>query len=400
MGNSAKISRYFPALIWLLHSSLVVMLVCINPNHYTTTDSHYYLESAHNILSGNGYSVFQNKQHIWNSTFPPAYPLAIVMVSFLTQTNVLIASKLVNIISLATWIICLKRWFGNIRTTLLASTLLTGSFLKLWSHSWSEPLFIITLFCWTYHFCQLYTGENLSKSRVFKIFSLGLLLIFTRYAGIFIVPFTFLYGLICFLKKEKSRALTFAALASGWAGFFAGYLWINMKLSGEWFGGERFGTTINFTENLIVFVKGLLNELLMIRDTNFLSIDMLFLSGLIIQGLLFIFIIKQVIRHRTYPKQPASITSHFLIIGITYLFFLFTVRIFSPFDEPGYRLLAPFSFLILNGLLLSIRTEKMTSLLKYLLAVLIIFSWVDLLPHRDFKIEILKQSFTIKICRF
>ena len=392
----SKIAPYLPALIWLLQSSLIVLLACINPNHYTTIDSRYYLESANNILSGNGYSVFHNKQYIWNSTFPPGYPLAIVVVSFLTQTNALIASKLVNIIASAIWIFCLKRWFGNTRTTVLTCTLLIGSFLKLWTHSWSEPLFLVILFCWTYHFCQLYIGENLSKTRIFSISSLGVLLIFTRYAGIFIIPLAFLYGFICLLKKEKSRAVTFAALASGWASFFAGYLWTNMKLSGEWFGGKRFRTTINFTENINVFIKGLLNELLMLRDSNFLTIDSLFLSGLIIQGLLSIFIIKQIVKRPGYLKQPGSIISHFLITASFYLFFLFSVRIFSPFDEPGYRLLSPFSFLILNSILLSIHIEKMTSLLKYLLAVLIIFSWIDLLPHRDFKIKILKQSFSIE----
>lgn len=389
MRISSKISDYASALTWLLQCSMILLLVCINPNHYTTIDSQYYLESAHNILSGEGYSIFQNKQYIWNSTFPPGYPLAIAMVSFLTQTNVLIASKLVNLIASAIWIICLKRWFGDHKATIIACVLLIGSFVKLWAHSWSEPLFLVVLFCWTYHFSQLDTGENLQKRIMLNVFSLGLLLILTRYAGIFIIPHTFIYALICLSKGEKLKALWYAALAFGWAIFFGGYLLVNFNLSGEWFGGSRLGTTIHVIENLNAFTRGLLNALLLIRNTDFSTIDILFCLGLMIQAPLLVLIIQQAVENRLWQKKPASIIYHFPLIAISYLLFLFIIRIFSPFDEPGYRLLSPFSFLTLNGILLSVHAEKITNSLKYLLIALIIASWLNPVPQQDFKMKAL-----------
>ncbi|MDQ6481254.1 hypothetical protein [Dyadobacter sp. LHD-138] len=396
MRISSNISGYASTFIWLLQSGMIVLLAGINPNHYTTIDSHYYLESAHNILLGRGYSIFQNKQYIWNSTFPPGYPLAIAMVSFLTKTNVLVASKLVNLIASAIWIICLKRRFGNHKATIIACILLIGSFLKLWVHSWSEPLFLVILFCWTYHFSQLDTGENLQKRRILYVFSLGLFLILTRYAGIFIIPITFIYALICLARKEKSKTFLYTALAFGWAIFFGGYLWVNFNMSDEWFGGGRLGTTIRVIENLNAFTRGLLNALLMIRNTDFSTIDILFCLGLMIQVSLLVLIIQQTIRNHLWQKKSVSIIFHFPIIAIAYLLFLFIIRIFSPFDEPGYRLLSPFSFLILNGILLSVHAEKITNPLKYLLIAFIIASWLNLVPQQGFKMKILTLSNLVK----
>jgi hypothetical protein len=391
-----KISDYSLLLIWILQSCFILLLTSLNPNHYTTIDSHYYLESAQNILSGNGYSTFQNKQYIWNSTFPPGYALAIALISFLTKTNVFVASKLVNLIASAVWLISLKRWFGNNRAVAIALILLTGSFLKLWVHSWSEPLFLVILFSWTYHFYRMSTRENLPVVNMVSFFMLGILLILTRYAGIFIIPLTFLYGLIGVVKREKSKTLLYIILASGWALTFGGYLWINFILSGEWFGGGRFEAKMRPVENVNIFIKGLLNELLIIRNTDFLTVNTLFCVSLTMQVLLLV-LISQQITANVNLKKVISIRSYFLTTAVFYLFFLFLVRLFSPFDQPGYRLLAPFSFLILISVLLSWRTKKKKNLLKYLLIFLIVLSWMDLIPQQGFKIKALKAVLYIGI---
>jgi len=125
-----KIRDYHLFLIWLLHSAIILFLAYINPNHYTTIDSRYYLESAANLLSGDGYTVIENSFHCWNSTFPIGYSLAISIVSILTGTHVPIASKLVNIAASGIWMIYLSHWLGE-KSIMLSCILFFGSFLKL-----------------------------------------------------------------------------------------------------------------------------------------------------------------------------------------------------------------------------------------------------------------------------
>ncbi|SEJ61786.1 hypothetical protein SAMN04487995_5509 [Dyadobacter koreensis] len=40
MWSIPKIPDYYLFLIWLLHSGIILFLSYINPNHYTTIDSH------------------------------------------------------------------------------------------------------------------------------------------------------------------------------------------------------------------------------------------------------------------------------------------------------------------------------------------------------------------------
>lgn len=386
MHTASKFSDEYLFLVWLLHSSIILLLAYVNPNHYTTIDSHYYLESADNLLSGNGYSIFENNFYNWNSTFPPGYSLAISITSLLTCTNVLVASKLVNILASGVWMIYLNCWFGKEKTTVLCCILFLGSFLKIWAHTWSEPMFLIVLFCWTYHFFKLNNNPQISRKTFSYLFLLGLLLMFIRYAGIFIVPLTLAFCLNQIRKKNYKRASSYAWLLTGWATLFIFYLSFNQYQSGEMFGGKRFYENISILENLTAFSKGILNEFL-VRDMNFQVFEISSMIGIGIQtAVIFLVFTKKNQR----ISKPSSLTINFFVVVIAYIIFLFTVRIFSPFDEPGYRLLAPFSFLALCGFCLVFDLKQFSTQLKFALLTLILFSWLDLIPGHDFGIKLLK----------
>ena len=382
MWSIPKIQDYSLFLIWLLHSAIILLLAYINPNHYTTIDSHYYLESSSNLLSGEGYTLVEDNFYRWNSTFPIGYSLAISSLSFLTGTSVLIASKLVNIAASGIWMIYLNRWFGREKSIILSCILFFGSFLKIWAHTWSEPLFLIILFCWTYQFYKLNKNADFSKRSFAYLVFLGFLLMSVRYAGIFIVPTAFIFGIDFLRKKNFSKVKFSGCLALTWTAFFAFYLWINKRQSGTWSGGERFDGKVDIVENLKTFTKGILNELL-IRDINFEVLIPTSIIGTGIQIVVIFLISKQKI-------VKSSLAIHFWLIAIGYLFFLFTVRIFSPFNEPNYRLLAPFSFLVLCGFGLTFDFNKFAKRVKYGLIMLIVFSWLDLIPRREIKIKLSK----------
>jgi len=386
MWSIPKIQHYSLFLIWLLHSAIILLLAYINPNHYTTIDSHYYLESAANLLSGKGYTVVKNNLHHWNSTFPIGYSLTILIVSLLTETHILIASKLVNIAASGIWLIYLSYWFGREKSIMLSCILFFGSFLKLWAHTWSEPLFLIILFCWTYQFYALNKNPDFSKKSFSCFAFLGFMLISVRYAGIFIVPTTLAVGADFLRKKNLSKAKFSGCLGLTWTAFFAFYLWINKYKSGTWSGGERFDGKVDLVKNLTAFSKGILNELL-IRDINF---EVFTPTSIIETGIQIVVISFVIIQNRQKIKESSFLAIHFWLVAIRYLLFLFTARLFSSFDEPAYRLLSPFSFLALCGFCLTFDINKFSKCVKFGLITLIIFSWLDLIPRHGIKIKLSK----------
>lgn len=369
-------TNYLLLILWLIHSGLVLFLAYINPNHYTTIDSQYYLQSADNMLAGQGYTIREGNEYQWNGTFPIGYPAVISFVSFFTKINVLWSSKLVNIAASGIWLFFLNQEFGRRKSVVLGSVLFLGSFLKLWAHTWSEPLFLVVLFCWVYHFNYLTNSPNVQKSRIIYVLILGLLLMLVRYAGIFIIPVALGYAVFWIYKKEKNKSLLFGLLAFFWSLGFVCYLYLNQYQSGEWYGGDRFKRRISIVENISAFSKGLLNELFLNQNTDFQSFDLLFLTGITFQIFIVLLLRKQWINKIVISKWAVTC---WIIAGF-YLVFLFTLRILSHFDEPGYRLLSPFTFLVLYSLLHSVPEEKLTGRLKNLLIVFIVFSWMEIIP--------------------
>lgn len=380
MRSYPKIRDNALLLTWLLHSAIIMLLTYVNPNHYTTIDSHYYLASASHWLCAINFNIAGRNFYDGDSIFPIGYPAAISAVSLLTSTHVLIASKLVNILASGVWLIYLKRWFGKERASWLFGILFLGSFLKLWAHTWSEPLFLIILFCWTYHFYKI---DKYSKNTSAGLFMLGVFLIVTRYAGIFIIASTFAFSVYHYQQGHHLKAKRYAGQSFGWALFFIFYLVLNKLLSGAWYGGDRFDGNISILPTCAAFSKGILNELL-IRDISSGGLNLLSFMGLGIQSAA----VYLIIQHKRYPLS--ALTIHFWLVAAGYLVFLFTARLFSPFDEPGYRLLAPFSFIALGGSCLIFEIRKPSKLLQYVLYILIVFSWLDLLPQQDFKAKLCK----------
>ncbi|WP_159469342.1 hypothetical protein [Dyadobacter sp. 3J3] len=373
--------------LWIFHGTLVLLLAYVNPNHYTTIDSQYYLESASNILEGHGYTILDETAFQWNGTFPAGYSLAIAFVTFLTKINVLWASKIVNIGSTGILFFFLNVWLGRNKSILIACILFLGSFLKLWAHTWSEPLFLGILFGWTYHFNQINTEPEFSKSNIIYIFLLGIGLMFVRYAGIFIIPLCLCYSVYYFWKEEKSKSLILIVLAVFWSAGFLFYILLNYQNSGELFGGVRFDGNILIAENVISFTKGLINETALFGNTTFQSIDLLFLTGISCQIFISLLIIKELKSHFALTNLNKSL----FIISFFYLVFLFVLRIFSHFDEPGYRLLSPFTFFILCGIVCGISDVQITVRLKNLLVVLVVISWIEIIPKDGLKEKVYKS---------
>lgn len=359
--------------IWLIQSVLVGLLVYLNPNHFTTIDSGFYLESAASLLDGKGLTYTEGEERIWNGFFPLGYPASIALVALGTGVSVLWASKVVNLLASAVFLFLLQRWFGVRQAAFTGSLLLMGQFVKLWAHTWSEPLFLVLLFAWSYQFFKF-------PQRYVVIFLLGIALLLVRYAGIFIIPLSFLVAAYDYSKNNSTQARLRLGYGLIWALGFGAYLLLNYSQSGEWYGGARFEASEPIPESILSFTKGLLNEAFLFRDTGFGGWDILFAIGLAIQlGMLGIWIRNR--NQISFAQTPVIRLAWTTAIG--YLIFLFLIRLFSPFDAPGYRLLSPFSFLFFWGILMGVHTLIDTPKGRLTWGGIILVSWLHLLPQSN-----------------
>ncbi|TDB64140.1 hypothetical protein [Arundinibacter roseus] len=358
--------------LWLVQVSFVLFLTAINPNHFTTIDSGFYLQSASMLLQGKGYTYLDQGQLIWNGIFPMGYSAAIAAVSWLSGLPVLWASKAVNLLASGTFLGLLYRWFGTRRAVFSGLILLLGPFLKLWAHTWSEPLFLVLLFGWAYLFFN-------HPSHYLPLFFLGLSLILVRYAGLFIISLSGLMAIQDFRQMRVNVGKIRLGLTLIWLVFFGSYLVLNFQKSGLWFGGERFSGDVPLSDTFLLFGKGLLNELLLARDSDFTSPDLLFWLALLAQILLFSILINQWRATHFWPKPPQFVS----IPAFFYLIFLLILRLISPFDAPGFRLLSPLSFLVYWGIMFKLESFNFTKTSSWAAIGLLLLSWLHILPQTN-----------------
>ncbi|WP_247237269.1 hypothetical protein [Telluribacter sp. SYSU D00476] len=370
-------NRYLLPLLWVGQVGLVLLLALFNPNHFTTIDSGYYLASAQYLLDGQGHVYEEGGRLVWNGIFPLGYPLCIAIVAFLTQLPVLWASKLVNVLASAGLLLIVQRKWGVNKALLMGALLLLGPFVKLWAHTWSEPLFLTLLFFWVYYFFS-------DDRSIIIVLALGLALMLVRYAGLFIVPLSAGMALYWYLTHQRQRGLQAAALSLLWALGFSGYLWLNYQQSGDWYGGDRISGSEPTGQVLLLFGKGLFNELFLLRDATFESSDALFWLGAVIQVLLVWLMVKEVAKQKSpIPRDASSPVHYYWLTAGAYLLFLFVLRLISPFDPPGYRLLSPFTFLLIWGCMVSVAPYLSVGKAKWLALALLLASWLHLLPQAD-----------------
>ncbi|PWJ60183.1 hypothetical protein CLV98_101364 [Dyadobacter jejuensis] len=386
-SNHSKYNTLLTGL-WLVHALMVGLLIAINPNHYTTIDSHVYLSSAQNLLEGHGYVLMEGEGYRWNSTFPPGYSLSIALVARLTSLEVLWASKIVNLLCSALLLVFIRIRFGPRKALLLGSFLVWGPFLRLWAHTWSEPLFICVLLIWVDQY-QRYQ-KNVGTIQFGGLLLCGFTLLSIRYAGIFIVLVALFHSFQALMDHKFRRYHGHLLLLSGiWTLGLLGYWQANLHWSGERYGGERILLDGALFENIRLFAAGISKSLLGydIEATAEVTLANVLAP---MRLLLLIGIGFEVKKNKIpLPNRRSFWPWGTLRVGFTYLIFLFTLRLISPFDAPGYRLLAPFMVLIWWALLYWLAQQKPNARVVTLGLLWIILSWVQLIPGTNLRGQLL-----------
>lgn len=382
--------------LWLLIGGLIGGLSYVNPNHFVSPDSTYYLSFA-GWLTGLDGNQYGHVSEGWDGTFPLGYPLLIGLLAKLTGTSLLVASKLLNVLLTGVFLLSWRQRIGARRALWAGSLLLLGGFLRLLLYTWSEWAFLILLLEWAWLLSQPVeepaTAERLRY--VARLLLLTIALFLLRYMGGYVV---IVYGLLALKSYWRGGQAVmgqrigfdllygFSAIA-----FMLGYFYLNSLLTPSAYGGSRFYETAEtMADKLYLIALAPINEVLLLRDHIPGEPALLVWVGLAVQALLFRWIWPRLTQQRDtlpdwLPADRQVLRILFLSAG-TYLTILFTMRLFSPFNGPNARLMAPVTLPLLVWLLVWISRWNNVSARRQLgfwWMVLLAFSWLQLLPQAD-----------------
>ncbi|GAB3643617.1 hypothetical protein [Spirosoma arcticum] len=410
-------SRSLPwlATCLVLTGAGLTTLVWLNSTHFTSVDSGYYLQSAANLLAGRGYVVEQDRQWVWNGTFPIGYPALIAVFSSVTDLPVLWASKLVNGAALVLSALLWLRRVGPGRTIWMLSVWWTGGFLRVLAYTWSETLFLVLLAEWIWELNSFLQTPTLRWAIRLILLSSGLFLV--RYVGGYAVGLMLLLSVAIYLIPNQVQCLLRVSVRPKTAGALLGvsgivlagmgvYSWINYLFSGSLYGGERLLPTASAGWLIARFARSIGNELLLIRDFLPGSTNELAWVGVVVQ-MAWLWLLGRQFRHlsskpASQPPDPSSTNTLirlFVLAGGLYILVLFGLRLLSPFNGPDARLMAPATFCFLTAGLLRVGLADgawQRKLRPYWLGLLVC-SWLQLLPQADFNAKLARVRALISI---
>ncbi len=391
-----------------LTGGVLIALMFLNPTHFTSIDSGYYLQSAVSLLAGRGYVIADDGHWGWNGTFPPGYPALIALFSGLTGLPVLWASKVVNggavLLSAGLWL----RRIGPERAIWLLSVWWTGGFLRILAYTWSETLFLVLLAEWVWGLNGFLQTPTPRWTIRLVLLSAGLFLV--RYVGGYVVGFMLMLSAAIYLAPNHVQRVLRVGVRPITAGLLLGisgmvlaglgaYGWLNYQLTGSVYGGARLLPTESAGWLTALFARSIGNELLLIR--NFLpgSTNELAWVGVAIQTI-WLWLLRRQFRHlpsksALQPPAPSSTVSLirlFVLVGGLYVLVLFGLRLLSPFAGPDARLMAPATFCILTAGLLRVGMADgawQRKLRPYWFGLLVC-SWLQLLPQADLKAKMIQ----------
>ena len=390
--------------IFAIVAATIVLRVVVESTGYCTPDSEYYLEAAQNILDGRGFyhsnqypipKVKTPKNQTYFAVWPLGYPLLIAGFAFFFSISVFWASKLVNIFFLGLCFLLFRK-MNRKNAYLLSLTMLSFTFLEVFSYTWSEAPFIFGMLWFAY--LLYYYLQNVNNFKcLLLLFSSCLFLFLIRYIG----GFSFLIlGSICawFMLQKKYKPafklLSILVLLNIIGGL---YFYNNYLQTGYLTGGERlFPDRESWGLFIWYLFVGLFNEFFIIRNYYWRggSPDTLFWITSIFQVLLMVFIYFKYLKEQlTFIYFRNNLATLYVVIGMIYLLILIFIRLFSPFDPFDYRLLSPFSICMYTALFILLINPKLTANITGAYRYIIIFFFVSLILNfpKMYLIEIFRS---------
>lgn len=353
-------SRLADAVLFLLYITLcaaILLRVSVESTGYTSPDSEYYMEAARSLRDGERFYIHDlYGLHTGNASakahftaWPVGYPTLIYLVSWLSHLDLFWASKLLNLLFIGFGFL-LMRHINRQYSYVLASIYGAFTIIEVYSYTWSEGVFIFGCLYLAYLMATIYNGKQ-SKKAFTLLLGITTFMFVVRYIGIFTVGFLALAAAYYWLRREyaicKKLLLVLLILSIS----IGAYLARNYYLVGHPTGIERIHTEMeSIGEIAVMTIKSVAGEFFLIRRYYFTGTPDLLTWITIALQLPVIFFIGKVLRSQGSLMEEVrkNTLSHCcLLAALLYLALLVLLRSISQFDPINYRLLSPFTFLVL-----------------------------------------------------
>lgn len=336
---------------------------------FSTGDSSYYLSLARSISQDS--SFFPHGGH--NSWWPPFYGILIGLVSSAGITDVIWASKILNLICFL-GIGFLVIQISPKKDPLVLLGLFTASVITVAFYSYAEILFILLL-CLNLLFSLKYIKEPRLLFAVL-ISITAFLLFFTRYIGFFILIINGIIFIWAHWKRNTTFIKLFLSLFSLIISVLAmgAYLYFNYRLTGM-LTGPRYDAPETILEYMYQLIRAFGDDinLIMVFGHNNL---ILFIITLTIQAITIYYLFRGDSWKSLIPAKDNLPSIIFILTGLVYLITLLIIRAVTETLDLHFRYTAPGLFLLITGLLYSwVNSNNSENTIKrYLLLFLMIAS--------------------------
>ena len=344
-------------LLYMAICAAIILRVQVEATGYTSYDSHFYLELAQNLKDGHGFYrsteypapvVKTPENQVFFSAWPVGYPVLVYLVSEASRLDVFWASKVVNLLLLGLGLLVLRR-INPPYAFILGSVYGAFTILEMHSYTWSEGAFMFGLLCFVYLLTKIVSGKK-ENQHILLLLLACMYLFLMRYIGLFAMGLVALAAAYLWHQKRVDTArklfLVFLLLC-----VFAGlYFGMNYLQTGSLSGGDRLARETESAGQLAwMFGQGVFNELLLMRHYNFRGApDTLLLLAVILQVAV-LYVVARAVKSSKEDFRKNLFSHLCLLTAGFYLFTLAILRSLSPFDF-DFRLLSPFTYLALTGL--------------------------------------------------
>ncbi len=318
------------------------------------------MEAATSLKNGNG--LYINDLYNLHATntpsvripftaWPIGYPVLIYLMSKAIHLDVFWAGKAVNLLFIGLSFLLLRQ-INRQSSYIIASIYGAFTILEVSSYTWSESIFMFGLLCFIYAAENIYSAPNKLKNFLLLLCA-TLFMFLIRYIGIVAVGAIGLAVLFFWRSKEYKTSLRLLYVLLVACLLIGIYLFRNYLLIGHPTGIPRLTKEMEGPGEIAMMVlKGLGGELFLIRRYYFNGLpDWLTLTAAGVHLLVLYLIYSNLRKHKEiWPEIKKNYFSHLsLIMAGLYLFLLIVLRSISQFDPTNYRLLSPFTFLVLIG---------------------------------------------------
>ncbi|WP_345159763.1 hypothetical protein [Pontibacter saemangeumensis] len=348
------------ALLLLLYAAVcaaILLRVSIESTGYTSPDSEYYMEAARSLREGEQFYIHDlyglhtgdASAKAYFTAWPVGYPTLIYMASWLSRLDLFWASKLLNLLFIGFGFL-LMRHINRQYAFVLASIYGAFSIIEMYSYTWSEGVFIYGCLCFAYLMATIYNGKQ-SKTAFILLLGISAFIFVVRYIGIFTVGFLALATVYYWLRREHATSNKLLLVLLILCIFIGAYLGRNYYLIGHPTGIARIHTEMeSIGEIAAMTIKSLAGEFFLIRRYYFTGTPDLLTWATIALQLPVLFIIGRALRSQgslIKELRKNTLSHSCLLAALLYLALLVFLRSFSQFDPINYRLLSPFTFLVL-----------------------------------------------------